>query len=115
MKKGLLFKSGCVIATLLFSATSTLGASEYDGDMYDVLSAARQERGAMGPIRSDETVKIETSVAAQYDGDMYDKFRLPSKELRGAMGPIRSDEPSKEDTFWKDLQQRAPVLGGGNG
>lgn len=113
MKKSLLLKSSCAVAALLFSATSTLGAAAYDGDLYDVLSAAKQERGAMGPIRSDEAVKIETS--AQYEGDMYDTFRLPSKALRGAMGPIRSDEPSKEDTFWKDLQQRAPVLGGGNG
>ena len=51
----------------------------------------------------------------QYEGDMYEKFRLPAEALRGAMGPIRSDEPSQENTLWKELQQRAPVLGGGNG
>ena len=113
MKKSLLLKSGCVVAAFVVSATSTLGAAGYEGDLYDNLSSEQQVRGAMGPIRSDEAVKSETS--ARYEGDMYDRFNLPSEALRGAMGPIRSDEPSQEDRFWKDLQQRAPPLGGGTG
>ncbi len=114
MKKSLLLKSGFAVAALLFSATSTLGAAAYEGNLYEVLSSeARQEFGARGPVRANEAVKTETS--ARYEGDMYERFRLPSPSLRGARGPIRSDEPSKEDAFWKDLQQRAPVLGGGNG
>ena len=113
MKTNLLLKSGCVIAAFLVSAAPALGATAYEGDSYDVLSAGRQERGARGPIRSDETVKTESS--GRYEGDMYDKFSLPSHTLRGAQGPIRADEPSQEDAFWKSLQQRSPVLGGGNG
>ena len=114
MKKSLLLKSGCVVAAFVVSATSALGAAGYEGEMYERFREPSQElRGAMGPIRSDEAIKTETP--ARYEGDMYERFYLPSQELRGVMGPIRSDEPSQEDSFWKDLQQRAPVLGGGNG
>lgn len=116
MKKSLLLKSVGAVAVLLFSATSTLGAAAYEGDLYEALSTKQQEQrgaGAMGPIRSYEAVGTETSV--RYEGDMYDKFREPSQALRGAQGPIRSDEAGQEDRFWKDLYQRSPVLGGGNG
>jgi hypothetical protein len=113
MKKSLLLKSGWAVAALLFSATPALSAAEFEGNLYEVLSSQHQERGAFGPIRSDEAVRTDT--AMQYEGDMYEKFRLPAEALRGAMGPIRSDEPRQENTLWKELQQRAPVLGGGNG
>lgn len=115
MKKRLLLKSVGAAAVLLFSATSALGAATYEGDLYEALSTKQPARGAgaMGPIRSYEAVGSETSV--RYEGDMYDKFREPSQALRGAQGPIRSDETGQENRLWKDLYERSPVLGGGNG
>lgn len=113
MKWNLLAKSGCVAAAMWLSTSPALGVATYEGNLYEALSSVQRERGAMGPIRSDETVKYEAF--ARYEGDSYDKFRIPSQALRGAMGPIRSDEPTQQNTEWMELQQRAPVLGGGNG
>lgn len=115
MKKSLLLKSVGAAAVVLFSATSALGAAAYEGDLYEALSTQQPARGAgaMGPIRSYEAVASETSL--RYEGDMFEALRLPSQSLRGAQGPIRSDALSEEGSLWKELQQRSPVLGGGNG
>ncbi|PKO86387.1 MAG: hypothetical protein CVU18_15195 [Betaproteobacteria bacterium HGW-Betaproteobacteria-12] len=96
MKKTLLLKSGCVVAALWLSATPALAAATYEGNLYEVISTKPQVRGAMGPIRSDESVESES--VGRYEGDTYDQFRLPAKALRGAMGPIRSDDSVESES-----------------
>lgn len=114
MKTRLLMKSGLLAAVMVGAAMPATAA--YEGDLYNVLQSRTEAtaRGAMGPIRSEEGMSVK--VPGKFEGDMYESFRLPPQDLRGALGPVRTTTaPSAEDEAWKDVQERAPILGGGNG